>query len=221
MRWITSLETDAWTAITADERRSASLARDFANHVRPHDKFVAGNWTDPTLLHGEKYDVVLADYLVGAVDRFAPYFQYDVLERLRPHVGERLYVVGLEPFDESDDSPGARTILEIARLRDACILHAGHRCHREYPLEWMLGALDRTGFVVEDAKSFPIVYGTKFIQGQLGVCEQKLEYIDDAALVRGLRHRIEEVRRRAIAVFHAQNGIRFGSDYVVLARPGS
>ena len=33
------------------------------------------------------YDVVLADYLLGAVDVFTPYFQTSMFRRLRPHVG--------------------------------------------------------------------------------------------------------------------------------------
>jgi hypothetical protein len=38
-------------------------------------QIVIGNWQDPSFLHGEKYDTILADYLIGAIDGFSPYFQ--------------------------------------------------------------------------------------------------------------------------------------------------
>jgi hypothetical protein len=221
LSWIASLETEIWTAITADDPRARRLTKEFRKSSRPNDRVIAGNWTEPSLLHGEVFDVVLADYLVGAIDRFAPYFQYGFFRRLRPHVRDRLYVVGLEPHDESDTTPGGRVILEIARLRDACILHAGHRCHREYPLEWTITQLEDCGFTVEDAKSFPIIYRPKFINGQLDVCVEKLDYIHDPALCKGLRHRIDDLRRRALAVHESLGGIRFGADYVIFARPKS
>ena len=219
LRWISTLETERWTAITANDPRARRLSKKFCKSSRPDDRVIAGNWTDPSLLHGEVFDVVLADYLVGAIDRFAPYFQYGFFRRLRPHVRDRLYVVGLEPHDESDTPPSGQVVLEIARLRDACILHAGHRCHREYPLEWTITQLEDCGFTVEDARSFPIVYGPKFINGQLDVCVEKLDYVHDPVLVKGLRHRIDDLRRRALAVHESLGGLRFGTDYVVYARP--
>lgn len=52
------------------------------------------------------FDVVIADYLVGSIDAFAPYFQDKIFERLKPHVGKRLYVTGAEPLpDHVEDNP--------------------------------------------------------------------------------------------------------------------
>ncbi len=39
------------------------------------DQIIVGNWKDPSFLKGQVYDVVLADYLLGSIDGFAPYFQ--------------------------------------------------------------------------------------------------------------------------------------------------
>lgn len=36
---------------------------------------VIGNWQDENFLKDRVFDTVLADYLVGAIDGFAPYFQ--------------------------------------------------------------------------------------------------------------------------------------------------
>mmetsp|Transcript_8452 Transcript_8452/g.24433 ORF Transcript_8452/g.24433 Transcript_8452/m.24433 type:complete len:90 (+) Transcript_8452:522-791(+) len=52
-------------------------------HMREQDKVVIGNWDDETFLEGEVYDVILADYLIGAMDGFSPYTQDLIFERLK------------------------------------------------------------------------------------------------------------------------------------------
>ncbi|MEL6349653.1 MAG: class I SAM-dependent methyltransferase [Myxococcota bacterium] len=222
LNWINSLSTRSWTAITGDDGRRDRMKQTFHEHIRPDDRILSGNWTDPALLVGEAFDVVLADYLLGALDGFAPYFQDQLFARLRRHVRDdgRLYVIGLAPYPDNADTPGGRIILEIARLRDACILLAGHRCYREYPLKWVIRHIDRSGFTVQEARTVDILYGPRFINGQLDVCLRKLKYFQDAELAQQMRQHIEEVRARALALPSAQgNGIRFGQDYVLWAKP--
>ena len=79
LRWLSERPTEALAAVTASE----SMARGLREKVplRPQDRLLIGNWTDPTLLAGETFDTVLADYLLGAVDGFAPYFQDQLLPR--------------------------------------------------------------------------------------------------------------------------------------------
>lgn len=43
--------------------------------VKAPNEIVIGNWRDEKFLEGQVFDTVLADYLVGAIDGFAPYFQ--------------------------------------------------------------------------------------------------------------------------------------------------
>jgi hypothetical protein len=218
LEWALGLPGSRVTAVTFEPCRAQALERDLAPRLRPVDRIICGAWTDPAFLHGEVFDVVIADYLLGAVDGHTPYFQYQLFERLRPHARGRLYVVGLEPYDESVRSDEAGLVLEISRLRDACILLAGHRAYREYPLEWVLRRLEAAGFAVEDASVFPIIYGPKFVHGQLDVCEQKLPYLGDRALARALARRVEDLRERALGFIRSHGGIRFGEDYVVAAR---
>ncbi len=219
LEWICGLPTQRWTAVTGARSREDHLCKLLGERVRPVDQFVTGNWTDPTLLHGERFDVVLADYLLGAIDGFAPYFQSQLFARLRPLVGGRLYAVGMEPFPDQADSPGRRAILDIARLRDACILLAGHRCYREYPLEWVLRSLDQSRYRVIDAQSVPIVYRERFINGQLDVCVRKLPYVGDTALRQHLARHIDALREHALGLAETAAGIHFGSDWVVAAEP--
>ncbi len=219
LSWVMGLPTRRWTAITGDPARERALRSRHAAAMRPEDRVVTGNWTDPQLLAGERYDVVLADYLLGAVEGFAPYFQDRLFARLRPLVGGDLYVVGLAPYPERAETPGGDAILEIARLRDACILLAGHRCYREYPLDWVIRSLESSGYRVEDALSIPIVYRERFIVGQLDVCRRKLPLLADRALADRLAAHIDALQARCLALDETRRGIRFGEDYVLRATP--
>ncbi len=219
LSWILRLKTEQWTAVTGDPSRSAEMRQTFGGQLRGGDRLVVGNWSDPSFLQGERYDVVIADYLVGAIEGFAPYYQDQILGRLKPLVGRALYVVGLEPFDDHAQDEGGRLILEIARLRDACILLAGHRCYREFPLQWMLRHLDAAGFEVERHEAVPILYGSSFIQSQLGVARRKLPLMADRALARAMELHIDALERRALEFINRCGRIRFGSDYVIKATP--
>lgn len=218
LTWIQSLPTTRWTAVTGDAARERALRAEFAERMRPEDRVLSGNWTDPLLLHGERYDVVLADYLLGAIDGFAPYFQDQLFERLRPLVGGPLYAIGLAPYPDRAETPGGRVVLEIARLRDACILLAGHRCYREYPMDWVVRSLERADYEIVDATSLPIVYGPRFINGQLDVCQRKLPLFRDRGLASAMEATIAELRTRALKIHEAEGGIRFGEDWIVSAR---
>ncbi len=219
LHWVVGLPTTRWTAVTGDLARERAMKHEQRERMRPQDRVITGNWTDPTLLHGEIYDVVLADYLLGAIDGFAPYFQDRLFARLRPHTGGVLYGVGLAPYPDTAETPGGRIILEIARMRDACILLASHRCYREYPLDWVVRHLEQSGFRVEEARSFPIVYRERFINGQLDVCTRKLPFFNDRGLAKAMEAAIAELRERALKICALEGGIRFGEDWVFAARP--
>jgi hypothetical protein len=206
LSFVESLPTARWTAVTA--RPDAALHAE-----RPGDRIVVGNWTDPSLLDGESFDTVLVDYVVGALDGFAPYFQDGFFARLRPHCRGRIYVIGLEPYGDAHDEGGA-IVSEIARLRDACILLAGDRCYREYPRAWVKERMAQAGFEITSDQAFPIRYGARFVNGQLDVCRRKLRKID--GVVRGaLAARIENLAARAHGYLARVGEIHFGEDYLI------
>jgi hypothetical protein len=170
-------------------------------------------------IHEEVYDVVLADYLLGAVEGFAPFFQGRLFKRLRPHVGSRLYVVGLAPYPSTTDNPWGQVVLEISRLRDACLLLAGGRSYREYSLDWTVASLEGSGFSVEEVRVFPIRYGARFVNEYLDVCQRSLHAIRDEALAAQLERSIKSLRERTLSLCEIGKGTPFGEDYVVQARP--
>lgn len=203
--WLAGLGARSLTAVTVEAWRLPELAE-----VAPEARVVLGQWTDPLLLEGEAFDEVLVDYVLGAIDGHSPYFQYRFLERVRPHVRRRLYVVGMEP------PPSDRSELdEVVRMRDAAILLAGDRCYREYPREVVLRWLEDAGYRVLDSEVFPNRLGARFVNGQLDVAVRKLARFRDRRLAEAMGAAVAELRARAL-----ERGDRtWGADYVIAAEP--
>lgn len=220
MRWLLSLPADRWTAITASARMAANVQVVIGGRERAQDRVVVGNWLDPELLEGERYDTVLADYLLGAIDGFAPYWQDQLFPRLRPLVGTRLYVVGVEPYiPYIPESAAGRMVCDIGRLRDACLLLAGDRPYREYPLEWVLRQLTLSGFRIVNVQRVPIRYGERFINSQLDLCSEAAGKIANRELAVSLHSHIAQLRNRALMLMEREQGLRHGHDYIVVAQP--
>lgn len=219
--WIGSLVTECWTAVSGAEAHAAQVIDAIAAKRRAADRVVVGNWADPALLAGERYDTVLADYLLGAIDGFAPYFQHRLFARLRPLVGRRLYVVGLEPYVAGEpDSEAWRLLWEIGRFRDACLLLAGEQPYREYPAQWTVDHLEASGYRVIAAKKFANRYKERFVDSQIDMCAPRLAKIADRGLANALGARGEALRAEALAHVAREDGLRHGFDYVLAAEPG-
>ena len=221
IRWIETLATTRWTAVTGAEAHARQV-RDLTDaRRRPGDRIVLGNWADPTLLAGETYDTVLADYLLGAIDGFAPYFQERLFARLRPLTGRRLYVVGLAPYVTADPpaDAAAHCVWRIGRLRDACLLLAGERPYREYPSEWVIDNLRRSGFRPLSAERFPIRFGRRFVTAQIAMCRPRLARLADRALAATLLDHAAALEAEALDLVAAHGGLAAGHDYVIAAEP--
>ncbi|ORV46498.1 hypothetical protein AWC02_10680 [Mycolicibacter engbaekii] len=222
LQWIQTLPTDRWTAITAASGMAEASRAAVGDGVRPQDRILVGNWIDDGLLAGETFDTVLVDYLVGAIEGFAPYWQDHVFQRLRPLVadGGRLYVTGLEPYVQyPPNTESGRIIWEIGRVRDACLLLAGERPYREYPLEWVLRQLARAGLRTVQFRRFPIRYGPRHVHGQLDMCRRRAERFGSPELAASMLRYVDDLQQRALALHEREGGLRHGRDYVIAAEP--
>lgn len=218
--WGLSLPTKDWTGVTASTVHARAVRVRTKAHLRRQDRLLIGDWTDPALLQGEVFDTVVADYLLGAVEGFAPYFQARLFTRLKPHVGERLYVVGLDPYIIGDaPTPASAVVREIGRLRDACLLMADEIPYREYPAEWVTDQLTSSGFDVQWARRFPNRYREKWIHAQLDMALLRVARLKDRAVASTLQDHIRDLRLRALDICRAEEGLRRGADYVILAAP--
>ncbi len=138
------LHMSSFVAVTADEnfRRECQYKAEELG-VGERAQIVKGNWNDHLLVddssegkktllcEGQLFDTILADYLVGAVDHFSPFFQDQLFFRLRSHLksGGVMHLTGLNPIPEKVNGP-ANIFCKITKLRDACILLAGSRPYR-------------------------------------------------------------------------------------------
>jgi hypothetical protein len=168
-----------------------------------------------------KYDTILADYLIGAVDGFSPYYQDTIIDKLKQHLnpGGRIYVIGMNPIPDHAPPP-ANVITEVRRVRDSCILLAGHRPYREFPLDWMVRHLEKSNFEILSSKSFSILHSEGSILRQLRVGQSKLSLFPDPALKQGMETYMTELgeRVKTAARSTATGRIPLSSDYVIAAQ---
>jgi len=187
---------------------------------REGDRILVGNWANETFLAGERFDTVLLDYTIGAVDAFAPYFQEALLQQMASRVRGTLYITGLEPYVPvlADEEVGL-FVGDLGRLRDACMLLARDRPYREYPAPWVVSELRRAGFRVTDVQHFRIRYRRQFLASQLAICEDRVQRFADNELATAMRKHIAIMRRHGEALIDRHDGLPYGRDYVLRAVP--
>lgn len=217
LRWVQSLDTTGWTAVTVDATRTQEMLPKWEPLMRSSDQIVLGSWTDPDFLKGEQFDVVLVDYLIGAIDAFAPYFQNQIFARLRPHVKDTLYMIGLEPFPDRPTEPAHQLIVDLSKTINACRLLAGMRAYREFPASWAEYQLQQSGYVVEKTRHFGTIFRTKYLNSQVQGCFRTIDRLKEPDVARAMRSRVERIRDQLVPFANARQGIRLGSDYVITA----
>lgn len=222
----TDLSIDDYTAITADEGMRINVLKEAESlGIEENGSIIIGNWQaagpeEEELCHGEMYDTILADYLVGAMDGFSPYYQDLIFPRLTKHLrpGGRLYVVGLNPIPDNAQGD-ANIFCKVTRLRDACILLAGHRCYREYPVDWIERHMEKAGLKIVSSSQFPIMYSHAAIVRQLNVARSKLPLFPSKALAKEMGEAIDALEEESKeAIDRSPNKrLQLGFDYVVSA----
>lgn len=211
LAWIASLRTERWTAVTVTPAFADGLRARIP--LRAADRIVVGNWGDDDFLGRETFDLVIAHHLLVAIEATAPFFQDLLFHRLRRHVGRRLYVIEQEPVPAK--LPGdAQIVADVARLRDACMLLAGERPYREYPLGWTVDSLGAAGFRVVRRALLPIIDTQVTNTVQLDAAARYAARVLDAGLRAALEARITELRVRVRGL-----EVQATNQYLLIAEP--
>lgn len=229
-----SISMDSFTAITADETMRKRVVQEATSlGIANKGEVVIGNWssgvertgkleygTNKLLLEGRQYDTILVDYLVGAIDGFAPYFQDLIFERLSPHLapGGRMYVIGLQPIPDRVPSE-ANVMCKITKIRDACILLANHRCYREYPVDWIQRHVVKAGMNILETRQYPIRYDHGTMLKQINVGRSKLRLFPTRGLAKEMGGILDRLEAESLEVTRRMESgrITLGFDYVVVA----
>lgn len=228
LRWIGTLEEKGmsqFTAITADETMRKNVQNEAdALEISHLGKVIIGNWFGENpldmKLQGQQYDTILADYLIGAMDGFSPYEQDVMIPKLSNMLkpGGKLYIVGLEPLP--DTAPGdANIICKVRQVRDACILLAGQRCYREYPVKWIHRHIQETvpSLRLLHTTQFPILYRHRTIQNQINVARSKFQSFPTPELADQMKIVLDDLEEQSREATSERGRIRLGFDYVVSA----
>lgn len=236
LRWLATLDSakHLW-AVTADATMEKKVQKEVnALGIAPKTTVVRGNWfpedenneTDLLSLlqqqpHNLQFDVILADYLIGAMDGFSPYTQDQIIPKLTsllaPH--GRLYIVGLQPIPDAVDGDG-NIVAKVRRVRDACILLAGHCCYREYPQSWVERQVQSSSQLLQlvHSQSFAILYRHETILQQIQVGRSKLPYFATDALRTSMKEVLDGLEQESLEATRRNGGrIQVGFDYVVVA----
>mmetsp|Transcript_18790 Transcript_18790/g.34262 ORF Transcript_18790/g.34262 Transcript_18790/m.34262 type:complete len:328 (+) Transcript_18790:21-1004(+) len=225
LKWVRELPLDSWTAVTADAGMQRTVESEVASPGpgEAQGTIVLGNWDDQALLQGQTYEVVLADYLIGAMDGFSPFKQDLIFDRLKQHLDPEtgvLYILSLEPIPYAAETEAEEVVLDVTRMRDACILMAGDRCYREFPQTWVERQLKSHGFKVLEAQRLPILYSEASIRRQINVGRTKLPRIKDRKLAAAMKISLDDLDRRMVAAVARQapsKRIKHGFDYIIAA----
>lgn len=217
LAWLCRLAPESWTAVCAEESRAEALQHRYRSQIRPQDRVLVGLWQDANFLRDECFDVVIADYLLGSCDRYAPFFQEQLVERLCQASREWLYLTGLEPYPTGTD----HWLSRMASLRDSVLLLTGRRPHRELPQHWVERQLRKQGAEIAWTEQFANAYGVDFVQREVGAVERNLTELDDPGLSQVLRRRCARLRKQAQELLRDGQGLGESHDYVLAARlPG-
>ena len=184
---------------------------------------VIGNWRDDGFLSDQTYDVVVADYLLGATERYWAYGADELLGRLLDRVrpGGTLLIVGLEPYElvldrnDKDD----RLVLEVEAVGDAAATVAAEPNYRELPERWISERIARTpSFHVAATERFPMRLTARSLQRQLVFARDCLVKIEDDGLRAAFEARVRALDKELSVWARKGKSHRRARNYAIVVR---
>jgi len=197
LAWLATCPVSTITAVTANESSKASTLNMVSSYLDPaRDKILVGKWQDPEFLKGHQYDVVVADWLLGSVEFFAPHFQVHLLRRLKGLVkpGGWILFNGREPDSlKKANSTMGQVILDVDALRDAAMLLSLQHPYREIPQWWVEDELKNLGFEIRKRHVEALPIDPAYTLSQLHWAGDMIEKVRDEQLRSALQQRYQQL----------------------------
>jgi SAM-dependent methyltransferase len=232
MCWLLHQEYDTITEVTATESGiyGASGLRQTTASV-PGVDIVVGNWRDLTFMPDTTYDVVVSDYLLGAVEQHWPFGAGAMMDRLLRAVrpGGYLLLVGLEPYEgvlDRSDNIHDRLVLDIEAIGDTAAAIVGEATYRELPEEWVRheASVPRHGgplFQVVASEQFSMRLTRASLMKQVEYAKRTAEKIADRELRVAYQRRIKALQHELHAEWPEDFAHRRARNYAfVIKREG-
>jgi hypothetical protein len=255
MSWLCGQPTESVVAVTAAKsmrRKMKSklkypckpvelLAEAAKSGQRPAGRpnvLLVGNWfgaddsgkpplTEHPVYTAQKFDTVLAEYLLGALEHFAAFNEQKLMDVLAASVveGGLLLFCGRVPFDYpgpagyKNYSKAEQIVLDTERIRDASMLLSHQREYREFPPWWVVAAIEERGLEVVKQKEFRNVANLEYVTQQLQWAAREAKTVPSPALAADLIKHIDAVQAEADAdEILKREGAAFGGSYCLVAR---
>eukprot|EP00946_MAST-07B_sp_MAST-7B-sp1_P005158 g5158.t1 len=229
MCWLMNHKYSTITEVTAVEGGTyggQGLREATANN--PKVKVVVGNWRNKNFMPGTAFDVVVADYFLGAVERHWAHGASAMLERLLRAVkpGGYLLLVGLEPYEsvlDRSSNDHDRLILDVEAIGDSAATIAGEKTYREIPEEWVkhqvnISRCDLGNFQVVATRHFPMRLTRGSLLKQIEYAQSTSEKIEDRFMRSAYQQRIKALKGELHANWPRSFVHRRASNYAVVVR---
>jgi len=202
---------------------------------------LVGNWfigesgkrplTEHPVYTAQKFDTVLAEYLLGALEHFAPFTEQKMMDMLVSSMKDDglLLFCGRTPYPypgpesyRSKYSKAKQLVLDAERARDAAMLLAHQREYREFPAWWVREALQQRGLEIARQENFTSRVDLEYVTTQLGWATREARNVAAASLSVELLKHIRELQAAADAEagLMRTRGVSFGGygSYCIVAR---
>jgi len=220
LTWLASCPVRSITAVTANETARSLAWTMTKQYLDPAlDSVVAGNWKNPDFMRGKQFDTVVADWLLGSVEFFAPHYQVGLVRRLKQLVkpGGWIMINGREPDNLKTNGTGNQLMLEIDALRDAATVLGQRHPYRELPQWWVEEELGAVGFKALKSNSAPLHLSPDYVQSQLDWAHREIKTVEDDTLRTALETRHQALLSQAKETTSAWDNEEYSRIYSIIA----
>ena len=253
MTWLCTQPTESVVAVTAARAMAIKLKMAVKGPCKPVEPsgrsgqagdhpntLLVGNWlvgehgkrplTEHPSYTAQKFDTVMAEYLLGALEHFAAFTEQKLMDLLVSSMKEDglLLFCGRKPYPypgpdghrSSNYSKARQLVLDVERVRDAAMQLSHQREYREFPASWVRDALRQRGLVIAREKSFAGSVDLEYVTSQLRWATREAKKVSSASLSAGLLKHIRELQAAADADARLKRygGVNFGGSYCFVAR---